>query len=122
MIEDIVRRLKDGSIQNVIPKGYSTTPKAPYVVVAIEGTQLCVWVHYKPGYVIAVERYWGHVLPALLNEFQFETSAGNTIIIKKPRLGELYHEYNRIVLNKAANGLEATISKERRWDIPALRF
>ncbi len=122
MIEGIIRRLKEGEIQAVIPKGFHITPDPPYIVVAIEGTQVCVWVHEQPGYVVRLEKYWSHNLPALLNDFRFETTGGNTVIIKRPRPGELYHGYNRVILNRATDVLPATISKERRWDIPALRF
>ncbi len=118
MLNGIITRLKEGRIKNVIPKGGDTLPNAPYVVVSIEGPELRVWVHFKPGQDDWLEDYWRVDLPELLEGYVFRTRAGN--IAKIYRLKGVYTvpEYSKIVTHNT----DKSISKERRFSIPAFLF
>ncbi len=115
MIEKIIDRLKTGPIKRVIPKGFPARMEAPYIVVAIEGQELRVWLHARNNQHVFLEEYCRVELANLLNGYQFTTSNCNTVRIQ-PATGEL-PGYSLIVLNE-----DKTISKERRWTIPGRLF
>ncbi len=115
MIENIVARLKEGRIQSVIPKGFSSRPNPPYVVASLEGQELRVWTHFGANQHVFLEEYCRADLAELLNNYRFTTSNGSTVIIQSAR-GEI-QGYSGITMNE-----DKTISKERRWTVPGLLF
>ncbi len=115
MLEKIIERLKHGIIKNVIFRGYGARPNPPYIVVDLEGQELRVWTHFENSSIVELENFCRVDLAERLNDYQFETSSGNTVRIQRAS-GEL-PGYGRVVLND-----DKTISKERRWTVPGLLF
>ncbi len=116
MIEKIIRHLQTGSVKNVTYRTGAVAMDPPYIVADIQGQELRVWVHFLPGQNVALERYWRLDLPKLLNNYEFETAEGNTVVIRPPPGVYTIQPYSAIVIN------DKTISRERRWSVPGLVF
>ncbi len=55
MLAEIRSRLEEGVIKNVGVWGLDNSLAPPYVIFRIEGSELCVWAHYEPDYILWLE-------------------------------------------------------------------
>lgn len=82
MIDLIVKKLKTGTIKNVVPFGYPT-PAAPYVVVREEPgdralTLYRITVHRAPAEILLLRSYVKKELPELLEDGRIEGTGTDT--------------------------------------------
>ncbi len=119
MIAGIYNRLKQGlgDKASVVMWGSESLPKAPYVIIKLEGQQLRVWIHEIPEQFGNLEDLWRETIPELLEDYQYVTEQGSTVTIENPRGEYTVQDYSCLVQNA-----DRTISKERRFDIPQLQF
>ena len=87
MLDEIIARLQDGSISNVVGLGDGNgLPSPPYVCVVTEiypvGRGIRVIVHDIQGNRKTIELYIFNELPDLLSNFSFTDEYGNYVTVK----------------------------------------
>jgi hypothetical protein len=116
MLVELVSRLKDGPIKNVVPYGYTSRPSPPYIVVRpesnAEGRLYRIFVHMSKGQQIFLEDYAFNTLPTLLDNYATTDGAGNYNEALPQR------DYGDIVVDND----DGTISMERRFLVPQVLF
>lgn len=111
MLPKIVKRLKTGSVKNVVPYG-KKTPAAPYDVVRLEtlemGRGIRVIAHRTPEDDIALENYVFDELSTLLSGFTDADRFGNRFTVLDSG------EWTEVVTGND----DGTISMERLFYVP----